>query len=339
MYKTSFIERYPQNKKSTVAIKPYFDPSISNLGLEKYGQCMFDNTAQEEPITCLEQYGIIRFVTGLNEHAPEVSNIVDDEERAAKIKDIRTTVAHLEKTLVNNIIVDLEDPAFWNKVKLLKPDNLEFWDKIKIRVGNDPVFLDASDPYDLIKLYTLEAGGFSLVAPSLEAARSMNKPPKFYLDKIEDTASTKTEVKKLRNKALAELELMFNKNQNKMFYVAKILDPSSAQYKKSTPNDIIYENLDNFINGGSIERDKRKAAEKFNTAVAYNMEELKIRAIVKDATVYKMYATKSDGFIYDIERGILMGKTQADVIAFLKNPLNEDALVDVTKKLEKYWNA
>ena len=34
----------------------------------------------------------------------------------------------------------------------MKPDNSKFWDKISLRCGNDPVFLDGTvDPYDRIK--------------------------------------------------------------------------------------------------------------------------------------------------------------------------------------------
>jgi hypothetical protein len=334
-----FIEKYPQNKVSKISIRPYFDPNVSNLGLEKYGLSLFDGCAQEEPIACVEQHGIVRFITGLNEFAPEIKRM-DPEEREAKIKQIRIVVAQLEKELVSNIIKDVDDPDFWNKVQLLRPNNLEFWDKILIHVGNDPVYLDPeNDPYDLIKLYAIEAGGFSLVAKSLEYAREMNNPPKFYLDKLEETASTRTQVKKLRNKALSLLETLFNKNQNKLFYVAKVVDSNPAQYKKSTPNDIVYDQMDKYINGELMEKDKSKAAEKFIVAAEYDMENLKIRALVKDATFYKIYATKSDGFIYDIEKNIMLGKTHSDVIEYLKNPLHEEVLQDVTQKIETYWNA
>lgn len=336
MSNTSFIERYPQNKRSKISIRPYFDPNVSNMGLENYGMALFDRSAQEESIACLEKHGISRYVTGLNEFAPEVK-MLPPEEQEAKIKQIRTVVAQLEKELVQNVI-DITDTDFWNKVVLLKPNNGPFWDKIKIRVGNDPIFLDPdTDPYDVIKLYAIEAGGFSLVARSLEHARTMNNPPKFYLDKLEETASTLTEVKKLKNGALAKLETLYNKNPNKLLFVAKVVDSNSAQYKKNTPNDVIYDMMDKYINGEGVERDKRKAAEKFIAAEAYSMEELKIRAIVKDATFYRMYGSKADGFIYDIEKNIMVGKNVSDIVAFLQNPLNEDALEDITKRVERYW--
>ena len=194
------------------------------------------------------------------------------------------------------------------------------------------------DPYDLIKLYAIESGGFSIVAKSLDEARRMPVPPKFYLDRLEETATLNTEVKKLRNKALSELQKLFDKNTNKLFYIAKVLDANSAQYKKSTPNDIVYDNMDKYINGDLVDKNKKKTAERFLEISNLDMETLKIRAIVKDSGYYKFIATKADGFIYHMETTTMMGRTPSDVVEYLKNPLNEEILVNITKKVEGYWN-
>ena len=328
----------PTVKSGNISIKPYFEPEKSNLGLEKYGLSLFDGVFHEEQLACLEQNGIKRYITGLNEFAPDIKNLKDPDMREAKITEIRNVVAKLESELAANII-DPADPEFWNKVKLLKPNNDEFWNRITIRCGNEPVFLDpAKDPYDLIKLYGIEAGGFSIVARSYEDARSRAVAPKFYLDKTVDTVSTKTEVKKLKNKALSELQKLYDKNANKLLYVAKVLDANSVQYKKSTPNDIIYDNMDKFINGEGVESNLKRAAASFLDTAALDMETLKLKAIIRDATFYKMIATKTDGFIYHIESSAMMGRTPSDCVEFLRNPLNESILISLTKSVEKFWN-
>lgn len=333
----TMVEKYPQNKRSTVAIRAYFDPNVDNMGLQNYGLSLFDGAMHEEQLACLEQNGVKRYLTGLNEYARELNDL-DPEDKEAKVKQIKQVVSSLEASLAGNI-VDANDKEFWNKVKMIKPDNSEFWDNIKIRCGNKPVFLQPDkDAFDLIKLYAIEAGGFSMIAKSLEDARKMAVPPKFYLDKLEETASTNTEVKKLKNKAGAELDNLFNKNQNKLFYIAKVLDPSSAQYKKTTPNDIIYDNMDKYINGELVDKDKRKTAGKFLETSALDMETLKIKALVKDASFYKFMATKPDGFIYHTESSALMGRTLADTVEFLKNPLNEEILTKLLIKVEAFWN-
>ena len=332
----TIVDRYPQNKKGTLSIKSYFDSNVSNMGLESYGLSLFDGVFHEEQLACLEINGIKRYLTGLNEFAPEVK-FLPDVDREAKIKEIRTVVSQLEKELAANV-VNPDDVEFWNKIKLLRPDNDEFWSKIVIRVGNDPLYLEpATDPYDLIKLYAIEAHGFSIVAKSYDEARKMSKPPKFYLDKMEETVTIKTETKKTRNKALSELQKMFDKNQTKLFYVAKIIDIDATQYKKSTPNDIIYDNMDKYINGESVERDKKKCAERFLDVAENDLTTLKLRAIVRDASTYKYIVTKSDGFVYHLASSTMLGKTSSDVVEFLKNPLNQDVADAIINKVEQHW--
>lgn len=332
------VEKHPGNKKSSIAIRSYFDSSITNMGLEKYGMSLFDGVMHEESLALLEVNGVKRYVTGLNEFAPEIKGL-SDEERTAKVKQIRAIVSELEKQLAANVL-NVDDEHFWNKVQVCKPDNSSFWDKIYIRCGNDPVYLEPEkDPYDLIKLYAIEAGGFSMVAKSLDDARSRPTPPKFYLDKQEDTAAIVTEVKKLKAKALGELQKLFDKHQNKLFLVAKVLDPNSMQYKKTTPNDVLYNNLFEYIEGNRTEKDKRKCAQRFLDAVGLDMETLKLRALVKDASFLKQMVTKADGFIYHLNSNTLMGKNPSECVEFLRNPLHEDILRTLQSDVEKYWSA
>jgi hypothetical protein len=69
------------------------------------------------------------------------------------------------------------------------------------------------------------------------------------------------------------------------------------------------------------------------------METLKIKAIVKDASYYKFISTKPDGFIYHMNSGTAMGKSSAAVSEFLKNPLNQEIMLDLMERVEKMWNA
>jgi hypothetical protein len=306
------------------------------MGLEKYELALFDGIFHEEQLACLEVNGIKRYLTGLNEFAPEVKKL-PEEEREAVIREIRTIVSQLEAELAANF-VEPSDKEFWNKIKLLRPDNDDFWGKITLRLGNEPFFLNPQDPHDLIKLKAIEAGGFTIVAKTLDVARKSPVPYKFYLDKFEETASIKTEVKKLRNKALAELEKLANKNVNKLMYVCKVVDPNSPQYKKSTPTDVMYDNMDKYINGETVDNDKRKTAQRFLEISNLDMETLKIRAIIKDCTYYKLLITRGDGYIYHSESNTMLGKNPSEIAEYLKNPLHEDILVSLTKGVEKYWN-
>ena len=324
-------------KKTAIAVRPFFDSSVSNMGLENYGLSLYDGVKHFEQLACLEQNGVVRYLTGLNEFAPEIK-LLRGEDKDARIKEIRMAVAELETELAANVL-DIEDPQFWNKVKLLKPDNKEFWNKISLACGNEPLFLDPVDPYDRIKLYAIEAGGFSIVAKSFDDARSRAVPPKFYLDKQEQTVIARTEYKKMRNKALSELQKLFDKNSTKLFYVAKVVDGNSTQYRKSTPNDVMYENMDLYINGEGVESNKERAAKSFLEAVNMDMETLKIKSIVRDSVFFKYIINKADGYIYHVRSGAMLGRNVSDVVEYLKNPLNEDVLADLNKACEKFWNS
>ena len=63
------------------------------MGLENYGTvALYDGVYHTEQLCCLENNGIKRYVSGLNEFAPEVKGMLkNDEEREAKIKEIRVS--------------------------------------------------------------------------------------------------------------------------------------------------------------------------------------------------------------------------------------------------------
>ena len=334
----TIVEKYQQSKDQTIAIRPFFDPNKQNMGLEQYGMALHEGVWHEESLACLELNGVKRYVTGLNEFAPDVKRLPPGD-KELKVKEIRRVISQLEAELAANVI-DPEDKDFWNKVTLLKPDNDKFWSKISLRCGNDPLFLDpAKDPYDLIKMYAINAGGFSIVAKSLKDAKSAVNSPKFYLDQLEETISERTQYSKIRNKSLVELQKLFDSDTNKLMYVAKSVDVESTQYTKSTPNDVLYENMDMFINGEGTESNKKRAAQMFLDAANDSMENLKIRALVKDSLFYRFLVPKSSGWIETIDSSEKLGKRPAEVVEYLKDPSNEDTLLSLLDKVEPYWNA
>lgn len=331
------VETPKTSTESKITVRPFFDARSENMGLEDYGLSLFDGVKHQEQLACLEINGINRYLTGLNEFAPEIKKL-NPEKREAKVRQIRAAVADLEAELASNIL-DPEDKDFWNKVKLLKPDNAEFWNKIDISVGNEPLFLNMTNPYDRIKLFAIEAGGFSLIAKSYEDAKSRPRKPKFYLDKAEETVSSRTEYKKLRNKALSELQKLFDKNSTKLFYIVKVVDSNSTQYKKSTSLDVMYENMDEFIHGDGAESNAERAVKLFLDAASTDMETLKLKCIVKDSSFFRYIVNKSDGHIYHSKKNVLLGRNVSDIVEYLKNPLNEDILDDLTASCEQYWKS
>lgn len=320
-----------------VSIRPYFENG-ENMGLEKYKMTLHEGAVHTEQLACIENNGIKRYITGLNEFAPEIKLIKDKEEKAAKIKEIRTIVAQLERDLAGNP-VDASAEDFWDQVTLLRPNNSDFWDRMELAAGSDVVFLDpVNDPYDIIKIRAIDAGGFTMVAKSLAHARDMASPPKFYLDRNEETVSTKNTLRKIQNKAAVALEDLYNSDANKLLYVTKVIDPGSPQYKKSTSNDALYEAMDDYIKGLTIEKNQSKAAKTFLDLYNQSIGDLKLRATIKDAMYYKTLMPKSDGYIYHTDTATNMGRNSADVVEFMKNPMNEDITEAVVFAIETEWN-
>lgn len=320
-----------------IVIKPLVHKDKENFGLEKYNMVIFPTAIHKEDLTCLEYNGTYRYVTGLDEFAPEVQMMEDLEMKSVTIKTIREIVSHLEKVLASNK-VDPNDENFWDKVKKVRPDNIEFWSQVKIELTNTQKELKPlEDPNDLILLMAIEAGGFSTVAKSYEDAISSPNPPRFFLDKKIVTAEKKATYKKLRNKAIAMLDELFEKNISKVLYIAKVLDAGSTNYKRSTPKDILYDFLDEYINGLSYEENKTKAPEKFMELCKVDTETLMLKAMVKDAINYRIIVPKPDGSYYFMKNNSFVGKNTVDILAYMKNPTNDDVMKMVLKEVEKYW--
>ena len=335
----TIVEKYQHTKKSSsIAIRPYFNQQIENMGLETYGLALHDGVWHQESLACLEMNGVKRYITGLNEFDPKVK-MLPAKEKKAKIAEIRKVVSELEAELAANV-VDPADKDFWNRLTVMKPDNSKFWDKIELRCGNDPVFLEPEvDPYDKIKLYAIKEGGFSIVAKSLSEAKKAQTSPKFYLDTVKETLSTRTELTKLKNKSIALLQKLYDTNTTKLMYVSKVVDIDSVQYTKNTPNDIMYENMDTYILGDGAENNKKRAASNFLEVAQLDMEELKLRALVKDSLFYRFLLTKAGGWIEPMDSGIRLGKRPNECLEFLKDPSNEETLLSLLDKVEPYWNS
>ncbi len=351
--------------KQKVCIKPYIS-GLPNAGLERYDLVIAEGAQHKELLGLVERNGIKCYLPGLNEMASEVMGIRDDEKREAVIRDIRKTVVFLENSIGGNAAITERDiderdadgkltgklnPLFWTKVLTFisqTPDVMQadgkgtsrkptFWDSVEIKCGNQPIYLNPNNPHDLILLYAIKAGGFITVAPSLEAARNAIEVPKWYLDNEEETAGIKTEVKKLRNKAGSELQKLFDKDAVKLFYVTKLCALNSLSYRKTTSLDILYDDCDKYINGETVDKDKKKTAEKFLEYTKLELAALRVQAIVRDATEMHLLTFKQDGQLYYNKTGTPMGKGVIDVVTFLQNPLNADILDTISKEVEEEW--
>lgn len=340
--------------RSNVAVKCFLNPNISNSGLENYGLALFEGAEQVDTLFQREiSRGVFKAVNGLDETSPELLRL-PEEERKGIINDIRETVSQVHYMLFGGDVVKANDKEFWTKCSKLSPTNMDFWGNdaeypqgFTIKLTDAGMYLDMTNPMDILIERAIKAGGYrALIAPSLEDAYSWPypTPPKFYLDKLENTAAINTEIRKIVNKAKAHLDILRDENIEKLFIIARNFDPDPTQYKRSTPADIVYINMDRGIDGELWEKNKRMAAQRFLDLCEMSMEDLTIRSIVKVATKYRFLdykledkATKT-GTIYFMEDSMPIGRTTEEVVAFLRNPLNQDILNRLQKKVEDELN-
>lgn len=321
---------------SQISIKPFVDKH-PNMGLEKYKQVLFEGTSHKLSIWLREYVsgsGVEVAVTGLNEMSPDVLAL-PEETKKAKIAAIRKIVSELEMILGSNQ-VDVKSKDFWKEVKTLRPDNNVFWNSIKIIPSNDDVFLDPANPEDIIRICAIEAGGFPEIAPSYEVAKTSQKKYRFYLDKHEETVkeTTKSSIKEARAGLL--LLTMYDENINKLRYVCKAIDANSTQYKKNTPNEVLFGNMDEYIKGGA-DKKIRTNADNFIKIAELDMATLMLRAIVKDATFHS-FLTFRNGQIYESGTDSAMGSSILEVVEFLKNPLHDGIYQRLLKRVEPFWS-
>lgn len=324
-------------KSGRITIKPYLDRSISNMGLEDYEMVVFPGTSQQESLACIEQNGRLRYLNGLDESAPEIKSISNPEIKAAKIKEIRSIVAMLEFEKHYNVI-DIDDIEFWNKVQTHKPNNTAFWGTLSIECENKTLILDpVNKTEDLLKVLAIEAGGFPLIAKSKEDCISGLHKRKWYLDRHIETTSKKATVAKVKNKALSLLDEISEEMPRKLFYITKLISTNSMQYKNHTLADTIYDYIDEYINGEQHEANIKTASQTFIDFCNKEMQELKIRSIIKDATFYKFVILKGDGLLYSHPENVMLGRNSSEVYEYLINPLNEDVLVRLQNRIEDTW--
>ena len=323
---------------SKVKLVPYVDPKAPRMGLEKEGKLMLDGVYHEATMVCKTEGGRLRYVNGIDYLDP-VTERLPKEEKEAKKAEIKKLLIHYEG-LVGGVVIDEDDKDWYNKITKLKPDNIDFWEspEMKIELDNYERVLDDTNPFSALKILAIRAGGYEDISDSLEHVKKSNPKKNYYLDVEEETMASKTEVKKLRNRAGGKLQTLYDKNNTKLFYITKLIATTPTQIKRSTPQDVLYDICDKFISGDLYDSKKRLRAQEFLNLEAKDLGTLKIEAVLNDAIKgYKLISMKSDGMIYHMETGAAMGKNMAQIVEYVKNPLNQDVWDNLQQEVEEYW--
>lgn len=344
-------------KFSKLSIKPYLNGS-SNMGLGTYNMVIHERIWHTDQVICKVDGKTKTYTTGLNESSPEVQNLkyISEEQFEAKVIEIRRLVAKAERGLAANYELDPEvkeiekDKDFWSKVKTFRsvvPDVFDnngirqstYWDNLTIKLNNEGVLMNEDSVRDQLIVTVIEAGGFVMVAPSYEECVNTQKY-KFYLDKKQDTSANEVIPDKIRDKAGAKLFTIREQDSNKLFYITKLISNDSLYFKdgkNSTPLDTMYKECTLFLNGKGREQSKIKACEEFIRYTDMKLEELKIRAVLKDALLNKFVVINDNSLMY-LKTQTIIGSNEEDAVLYLKNPGNAKVVFSaLLTEVEKQW--
>ena len=324
--------------KGLLAIKPLVPDQEKNslsIGLEKYGLVLFPGSNHSEPLA-FKMVGSKRvYITGLDENSSSVTSITDETKRKAKIKNIRQTVAYLEKT-VNYNNLDIEDPDFWSKVQTFRPDNSEYYKTIKVTFNNDDRYLfPEQEVLDLVLYHAIKAGGFSSCAGDIDQCRSEQK--RWYLSVEKDVEEVEISAIQYKNRAIVSLEELDSKQNNEMLYICKILMNDAAKYSYNTSRKVLYKALSDYLDGNKQERKIHKAVANFAELLKLKQEELCIRALIADCYYYKKFVHRN-GVIIDQDTKTNVGQNTEEVVQYFLDPLNQDHYLNsINVMKEKKW--
>lgn len=307
---------------NAISIEPYFDAEVPNMGFEKYGL----STAPGSEVTeYISQDVNGRYITGLDVNTPSVMYIEDKDEKKAIEKEILSIVDRLEKVFGKGS---------------LDANNRNFWGDFSIKLGYTGKSLDKSNAKDEILYHAIKAGGFESVAPTLERAKDgmLDKGYKFYLRHIEKDADIKVERVKMVNKAKAALTDLDETDSYKLLLVSKVVLAPNNEFTDKTPKSIIYDKLDQFIDGKIVKDNKRLTVKQFLEAYGRDIEDLYVDSLVKDALYFNFIIREADGNFYNKQTEVRLGKTEKDVLKYLSNPANQVEFENIKSRVDAKFN-
>lgn len=307
------------------AISIEYLPSENELDRNRpliVGEGLTDIFTRTEDLGYQTFFGVKRYMCGLDVELLEYDNTLPPAVKEAKIKDIQETIARLER--------------FFGK-GTLDPTNEKHWSKIKLNISRKTTNLDLSDPKNELIYHCIKAGGFKLVAPSVEQAQ--DEGAKFYLIEPVEFAEYRIAPTEQRNKAISALQKVYEtKSFDEMFYLGKYLLPAEKGYDKRTPKALLYEDLDKFLNGEVVKQSKSACARQFMEAIKLPKDILVITCLVKDGLYMGILYTNQHGELKNGDTGGVYGTTVERATAHLKNPAYEHELENLKTRVESKWS-
>lgn len=307
----------------TVIIKPYVTENTDHMGLNKLGLNAFPKTYREFPVPIKNG----RYLTGLDPHAAYLIKLTP-EEREKELARIKTECDELNKLY----------PTF--KLCDCSLDN-EYYSNMTITIGADNTYLNVDMSledrikYSVIKtMAKYSTAQDSIIANSLADLLSSNKNYKYYISDEEVDAEEEVSTSRKRNKAIKELEELFDKDKSKALLVLKYIMKADRSYNRMSEGrryKLLQDYIDGIVNGVNTKASK---AEEFSKVIKLKKEDLTFDIVVKYAEYLNIIRFKPDSKeYYYTKTGMSLGRSLEEVKSFLKITKNSDVYEDIKENV------
>lgn len=278
------------------------------IGLSKYGKSKWTDAV--DVYQPLWDSKLKKYLTGLDEHDPEVLSIKDKKERETKQAEL---VALREK---------LESLTGFD----LKPQS-DFWQNEMM------VFSETSKPLipylyanDRIKVEWLKRRG-DIPFGNHDLFNSKYTDCKFYIETEDEAINKRKNRKNLQKEAIAASVHLEN-DYDKLFKVCQILG-INKKVNVSTPT--LIDKLDEWI-----EKNKKfpDTLERLVDLYGKSIQELQILSDVEDALYYSLIGFDSSTKTF-YRGGVNLGETKNEVVKFFLSPENGIHFMDLKDAISK----
>lgn len=270
-----------------------------------------------------EVSGIYR--TGLDPDAAYIKRIQDPTERSLEIERVTKLKEKLEIALGG---VDLGPRStFWNYGLSKSTDDQSHVQPVKLLDGDN--YFDFSVPFQELAFAWLRV--HPTIASSYQAWERGEYPAdvQFYVvdDEIENAIIYKK--KQLINKAIVKFD---NMTPGKKKQVARLL---GLPVTDDTKEEVVYNQVDNLLKQSEFKSGTFQGLNPVEVFTRFaDMKEnlIHVKDIIKQAIAHTIYRVKPSGKIYEGEFEV--AKDEEDLVKFLIDDDNQDALITLEQKLK-----
>lgn len=266
-----------------------------------------------------------RYRTGLDPDAAYIKRIQDPLEKKLEIDRVKALKTKLEEALGG---VDLSPTSsFWNYGLSQGTNDQQHVQPVKLLDGDN--FFDFSAPFEELAFSWLRV--HPTIASSFQAWERGEYPAdtQFYVvdDEIESTILYNK--KKLINSAISKFDSMSPEKKRK---IGRLL---GLPITEDTKEDVVYNLVDNILKQTEMGKGTYQGLnpiEVFGRFADMKEDLLHIKDLVKQAIAHSVYRLKPNGKVYEGEFEV--AKDEDDLVKFLINEDNQDALLELEGKLK-----